>query len=144
MGVNQKNHRKTMKRQWVSLFVSSPQLMSFIFLFALYFFLFQGLTWLCWLCIMVFVSKGLVAFVDGLLFLGLVIWWESPPGMIVLLLDHIWWGFFLCLGLTFCRGFVIIFCEDNQILFLCMLRFNPFPRVVLMFLTIVRRDFATV
>nr|DAQ26313.1 MAG TPA: hypothetical protein [Caudoviricetes sp.] len=27
---------------------------------------------------------------------------------------------------------------------LCMLRFNPFPRVVLMFLTIVRRDFATV
>ena len=42
-----------------------------------------------------FVSKGLAAFVDGLLSLGLVIWWESPPGMIVLLLDHIWWGFFL-------------------------------------------------
>ena len=40
-----------------------------------------------------FVSKGLAAFVDGLLSLGLVIWWESPPGMIVLLLDHIWWGF---------------------------------------------------
>nr|DAT58181.1 MAG TPA: hypothetical protein [Caudoviricetes sp.] len=34
--------------------------------------------------------------------------------------------------------------EGNQILSLCMLRFNPFPRVVLMFLTIVRRDFATV
>nr|DAQ26314.1 MAG TPA: hypothetical protein [Caudoviricetes sp.] len=57
------------------------------------FFLILGLTWLCWLCIIVFVSKGLVAFVDGLLSLGLVIWWESPPGMIVLLLDHIWWGF---------------------------------------------------
>lgn len=57
------------------------------------FFLLHGLTWLCWLCIIVFVSKGLVALVDGLLSLGLVIWWESPPGMIVLLLDHIWWGF---------------------------------------------------
>lgn len=46
--------------------------------------------------------------------------------------------------LTLFRGFVIILCEGNQILSLCMLRFNPFPRVVLMFPTIVRRDFATV
>lgn len=30
--------------------------------------------------------------------------------------------------LTFCRGFVIMLCEGNQILSLCMLRFNPFPR----------------
>ena len=61
----------------------------------MYFFLLHGLTCSCCLCIIVFVSKGLVAFVDGLLSLGLVIWWESPPGMIVLLLDHIWWGFFI-------------------------------------------------
>lgn len=30
--------------------------------------------------------------------------------------------------LTLFRGFVIILCEGNQILSLCMLRFNPFPR----------------
>ena len=99
--------------------------MSFVFFYLPSIFLLHGLTWSCWLCIIVFVSKGLVAFVDGLLSLGLVIWWESPPGMIVLLLDHIWWGFFY---LTFCWGFVIILCEGNQILSLCMLRFNPFPR----------------
>ena len=91
-----------------------------------------------------FVSKGLVALVDGLLSLGLVIWWESPPGMIVLLLWSYLVGIFLRLGLTFCRGLVIMVFESNQILLLCMLRFNPFSRVVFMFLTIVRRDFATV
>ena len=37
-------------------------------------------------------------------------------------------GDFLCLGLTLFRGFVIILREGNQILLLCMLRFNPFPR----------------
>lgn len=30
--------------------------------------------------------------------------------------------------LTLFRGFVIMLCEGNQILSLCMLRFNPFPR----------------
>lgn len=83
-----------MKREWFSLFVSFTQLSCFIFFIRLSFFLLHGLTCSCWLCIIVFVSKGLVAFVDGLLSLGLVIWWESPPGMIVLLLGHIWWGFF--------------------------------------------------
>ncbi len=106
-------------------------------------FLFQGLTCSCWLCIIVFVSKGLVALVDGLLSLGLVIWWESPPGMIVLLLWSYLVGIFLCLGLTFCRGFVILFVMVIRYR-PCVLRFNPFSRVVFMFLTIVRRDFATV
>ena len=92
-----------MKRQRFSLFVSFPQLSCFIFFYSTVIFLACGLTWLCCLCIIVFVSKGLVAFVDGLLSLGLVIWWESPPGMIVLLLDHIWWGFFM-FGFDFLSG----------------------------------------
>ena len=83
------------------------------------------MTWFGRLCIIVFVSKGLVALVDGLLSLGLVIWWESPPGMIVLLLWSYLAGIFY---LTLFRGFVIILREGNQILSLCMLRFNPFPR----------------
>lgn len=69
---------------------------------------------------------------------GIPAGYDCPPALVIS------GGDFLCLGLTFCRGFVIMVFESNQILLLCMLRFNPFPRVVFMFLTIVRRDFATV
>lgn len=69
---------------------------------------------------------------------GIPAGYDCPPALVIS------GGDFLCFGLTFCRGFVIIVCEGDQISLLCMLRFNPFSRVVLMFLTIVRRYFATV
>ena len=42
MGVNQKNHRKMMKRQWFSLFVSLPQLPCFIFFYSTVIFFASG------------------------------------------------------------------------------------------------------